>query len=54
MDKAVFERGLKTRKEVLGDAYVTQSLAQADEFSMPIQEFSTQYCWGDIWNRPGG
>ena len=22
-------------------------------FSRDIQEYATQYCWGDLWNRPG-
>lgn len=53
MNQALFDKGLKTRKEVLGDAYVEESLRLANEFSMPIQEIATQYCWGDVWNRPG-
>lgn len=48
-----FERGLSVRKEVLGAEYVEQSLAQADDFSLPMQELSTRYCWGEIWSRPG-
>jgi 4-carboxymuconolactone decarboxylase len=44
---------LATRRAVLGDAYVEKSLASADGFSMPMQELVTQYCWGDVWNRPG-
>lgn len=53
MTDELFERGLKTRKEVLGDDYVEKSLAAADDFTMPLQELVTRYCWGDIWNRPG-
>ncbi|WP_155265474.1 carboxymuconolactone decarboxylase family protein [Sphingomonas segetis] len=48
-----FDRGLALRKEVLGDDYVERSLASADDFSRPIQELSTEYCWGRIWSRPG-
>lgn len=51
--KELFDRGLATRREVLGDAYVQRSLDSADEFSIPMQEHVTQYCWGDVWNRPG-
>ena len=25
----------------------------ATDFSRDIQEYVTQYCWGDLWNRPG-
>lgn len=53
MNQELFEQGLATRKEVLGDDYVERSLKNADEFSMPMQEFVTQFCWGEIWNRPG-
>lgn len=52
MDKALFDRGMATRREVLGDAYVDASLAAADDFSQDMQDLVTQYCWGDIWNRP--
>lgn len=48
-----FERGLATRRAVLGDAYVDRSLATADDFSWPMQELTTEVCWDRIWNRPG-
>lgn len=48
-----FQRGLKTRREVLGDAYVEASLERATDFSWPIQKLTTEYCWDAIWNRPG-
>jgi 4-carboxymuconolactone decarboxylase len=53
MNEPLFEQGLQTRREVLGTEYVDRALAQADDFSRPLQEYVTQYCWGDIWNRPG-
>jgi len=48
-----FEKGLKTRTVVLGTEYVEKSLASADDFSWPMQQLSTEYCWDEIWNRPG-
>jgi len=48
-----FDKGLKLRKQVLGAEYVERSMASADEFSMPMQELSTEYCWGYVWTRPG-
>lgn len=48
-----FERGLKTRREVLGSEYVDRSLAQADDFGWAMQEFTTEWCWDGTWNRPG-
>ncbi len=53
MNQDLFEQGLKTRRDVLGSAYVDKAIANADEFSKPLQELVTQYCWGDVWNRPG-
>jgi 4-carboxymuconolactone decarboxylase len=48
-----FERGLKTRKAVLGFDYVDRSLEQADDFSWAMQQLTTEWCWDEIWNRPG-
>ena len=48
-----FERGLKTRREVLGADYVDRSLEQADHFNWPLQQLTTEWCWDEIWNRPG-
>jgi 4-carboxymuconolactone decarboxylase len=53
MNKELFDKGLKVRREVLGAEYVDASIRNADDFSMEMQEHVTQYCWGDIWNRPG-
>jgi 4-carboxymuconolactone decarboxylase len=53
MNDELFDQGLKTRREVLGAEYVDAALANADDFSRPLQEFITQYAWGDVWNRPG-
>ena len=48
-----YEAGLRVRREVLGEAHVDRSLAQVSEFSRPIQEFVTEYCWGAVWTRDG-
>lgn len=48
-----FDKGLALRKQVLGKDYVERSMAGADEFSRPMQELSTEYCWGYVWTRPG-
>jgi 4-carboxymuconolactone decarboxylase len=48
-----FEAGLATRKEVLGAAHVERSLAAVTEFSRPVQELVTEYCWGAVWTRDG-
>ena len=48
MDKATYEKGLSIRREVLGAEYVDNAIASADDFSLPIQQLSTQYCWGEV------
>jgi 4-carboxymuconolactone decarboxylase len=53
MNKEAFEKGLSTRREVLGADYVDGSLKNADDFNRPMQELVTEYCWNEIWNRPG-
>lgn len=53
MTDDLFERGLKIRKEVLGAEHVDRSLASADDFTQPIQDLVTRYCWGEVWGRPG-
>ena len=50
---ALWEQGLATRRAVVGDDYVDQSLAGMDDFNAALQDFITRTAWGDIWNRPG-
>jgi len=53
MSKAMFEAGLKNRREVLGAEYVDKSIASADDFNLPLQELVTEYAWGAVWGREG-
>ena len=53
MNKELFEIGLQIRREVLGAEHVDKSISQADDFSRPLQELVTEYCWGAVWSRPG-
>ena len=48
-----FEEGLAVRRAVLGDEFVDAALAGATPFNRPIQELTTEYCWGAVWARPG-
>jgi 4-carboxymuconolactone decarboxylase len=52
-DSQRLSSGIQVRREVLGDAHVDRSLAQATDFSRPLQELVTMVCWNDIWTRPG-
>ena len=55
MNREQFEKGLEIRREVLGAEYVDKSIAaaKADPFGLPMQELVTEYCWGEVWGRPG-
>ena len=48
-----FDRGLRNRRAVLGDAWVDKSLNNATEFNAEFQSLITRYAWHDIWGRPG-
>ncbi|RIH81203.1 4-carboxymuconolactone decarboxylase [Calidithermus roseus] len=48
-----FERGMKTRREVLGDAHVERAQAQTTPFDADFQRFITEYAWGELWTRGG-
>ena len=48
-----FDRGVKNRRTVLGDAWVDKSLAGATAFNADFQALITRYAWNDIWGRPG-
>ena len=51
--RETYEDGLAVRKEVLGAVHVEKSLGAVTEFSRPIQELVTEYCWGAVWARDG-
>lgn len=51
--QATYDRGIAMRKAVLGADHVQRSLDNVTEFSRPIQEFVTEYCWGSVWCREG-
>ena len=53
MDQELYDKGMKIRREVLGDAYVDRALAKSGEFNDPLQELVTTYCWGWCWGREG-
>jgi 4-carboxymuconolactone decarboxylase len=53
VDRNRYEKGLAVRREVLGASYVDEAIAKADELTRPLQDLVTEYCWGEIWTRPG-
>lgn len=48
-----FAKGLEVRRSVLGSTYVDKSVQNVDPFMVPLQKLVTEYCWGEIWTRPG-
>jgi 4-carboxymuconolactone decarboxylase len=47
------ERGMKARREVLGDDHVDNAIEGTTEFTKDFQDLITRYAWGEIWTRPG-
>ena len=45
--------GMRTRREVLGDAHVDRAVAGSTPFTAGFQDFITRTAWGDVWQRPG-
>ncbi|MGH8631976.1 MAG: carboxymuconolactone decarboxylase family protein [Burkholderiales bacterium] len=48
-----FDKGLVTRKQVMGDDFVANAFGNATDFTRPMQEHITAKAWGDVWQRPG-
>lgn len=53
MSDSARERGMKIRREVLGDDHVDRAIERATELTEEFQDFITRYAWGEIWSRPG-
>ena len=52
-DSTDYEKGLVTRKQVMGEDFVANALDNATPFTQPMQEYITRNAWGDVWQRPG-
>jgi 4-carboxymuconolactone decarboxylase len=53
MSDDAYERGMRIRREVLGDEHVDRATQHASEETKEFQDFITRYAWGEIWSRPG-
>lgn len=51
--ESLFERGMKVRREVLGDAHVDRATARTTPLDADFQRFITEFAWGSVWSRPG-
>jgi 4-carboxymuconolactone decarboxylase len=50
-NKTTYEKGMKTRRKVLGDAHVDRATANITDLNRDFQDFITRYAWGEIWTR---
>ncbi len=48
-----FNKGLATRKQVMGQDFVDAAFGNATDFTLPMQHYITRNAWGDVWQRPG-
>jgi 4-carboxymuconolactone decarboxylase len=53
MTSDAYERGMRVRREVLGDEHVDRAIANTTPFTAPFQEFITRAAWGEVWARDG-
>ena len=51
-EDSIYDRGMKVRREVLGDEHVEGAIEGTTEFTADFQDFITRYAWGEIWSRP--
>lgn len=52
-EDSTHDRGMRVRREVLGDEHVDRAIGRTTEFTADFQDFITRYAWGEIWSRPG-
>jgi 4-carboxymuconolactone decarboxylase len=52
-EDSTYDRGMRVRREVLGDEHVDAAVERTTEFTADFQDFITRYAWGEIWARPG-
>jgi 4-carboxymuconolactone decarboxylase len=52
-DRDKYDKGMKVRRAVLGDAHVDRTLENRNAFNEDYQDLITRYAWGEIWTREG-
>lgn len=45
-----FDKGMVTRRQVLGDAHVNRAEAARTDFDTPFQQMITEIAWGTLWS----
>ncbi len=52
-NEAVFAAGMKIRHDMFGSSGAEERYAQASDFTRPLEDVVTRYCFGETWARPG-
>ena len=53
MNDPIYDKGLATRKAVLGADYVQAAFDKTTDFTRPLQDLVTRHAWGNTWQRDG-
>ena len=53
MAESTFDKGMKVRREVLGDDHVERSWSKITDFDEDFQRYITEVAWGSVWSRDG-
>ena len=53
MEDELYNKGMQTRRSVLGSAHVDKAEAGKTDFDADFQEYITNNAWGAVWSRPG-
>ena len=48
----LYERGLKLRRDMFGEATVEKRMNAFGAFGKPLQDIINAYAYGDVWSRP--
>jgi 4-carboxymuconolactone decarboxylase len=50
-DDPLYDKGMKVRREVLGDDHVDRAMETTTRLTQPFQDAITRFAWGDVWSR---
>ena len=50
--KDAFAAGLAIRRDMFGPEGADRQIEAATDFTRPLQDMVTRYCFGEVWNRP--
>lgn len=52
MTNELYDKGMKRRRRVLGDAHVDRASAATTDVTRDFQDLIVRYGWGEVWTRP--